>query len=58
MPDYKALYFHIFGAVADAVEAMDAEDFARAKALLVAAQLDAEEAYLAAGEEALPQEIK
>ena len=46
MPDYKKLYFRLFGALADAVEAMEASDFAAARELLIRAQQEAEEEYI------------
>ena len=48
MPDYKKLYFRLFGALADAVEAMDASDFTAARELLIRAQQEAEEEYISA----------
>ena len=49
MPDYKALYFKLFAAMADAVEDMERENYGNAKRRLIRAQQEAEEAYL--GEE-------
>lgn len=46
MVDYKALYFHLFGVMADAVEALEAGNSGKAKALLVAAMQEAEETYI------------
>lgn len=50
MPDYKRMYHLLFNAITDALEAMEqnSPDFARR--LLIRAQQDAEELYLAAGE--------
>ena len=47
MISYKTLYFTLFNAITDALEA---SDFETAKALLQQAQIDAEEAYISAGE--------
>lgn len=46
MPDYETLYFRLFAATVDAVEAMDDRDLIRAKEILMTAQLSAEDAYL------------
>ncbi len=43
MPNYKQLYFRLFGAAADAVEAIDSCNYGQAKELLIAAQQAAEE---------------
>lgn len=48
MPDFKKLYFQLFGALADAVEAMEASDFAASKEILIRAQQEAEEEYISA----------
>ena len=50
MQDYQKLYTLLFNACTDAVEAMDRLDFGTAKALLIAAQQQAEEQYIAAEE--------
>lgn len=50
MPDYERLYFRLFAAAADAVEALERQDFGTAKEILVRAQQEAEERYLAAEE--------
>ena len=46
MPNYKALYFQLFAAIADAVEDLEQENYGIAKQRLVCAQQEAEEAYL------------
>ena len=61
MPDYKELYYTLFGKVADAVEQLDGAlpdegtpdllGIYRARAILIVAMQDAEEAFLKAGEE-------
>jgi len=50
MPDYKDLYFRLFAAMADAVEALEQRKNETAKEILIAAQQAAEEAYLCAEE--------
>ena len=59
MPDFRAMYFRLAARVADAVEALaaarlggDDDGLDRALEYLVAAQLEGEEAYAAAGEPA------
>lgn len=61
MPDYKELYYTLFGKVADAVEQLDGAlpdegtpdllGIYRARAILIVAMQDAEEAFLKDGEE-------
>lgn len=46
MPDYKALYFKLFAAMADAVEDLENENYGDAKQRLIRAQQEAEEQYL------------
>ena len=46
MPDYKALYFKLFAAMADAVEQLEQENYGAAKQRLISAQQEAEEEYL------------
>lgn len=48
MINYKELYFKLFSAAADAVEAIEAMNFGQAKEILIAAQQNAEEAHLSA----------
>lgn len=48
MPDYKALYFKLFAAMADAVEDLEQENYGTAKQRLILAQREAEELYLSA----------
>ena len=48
MINYKELYFKLFSAAADAVEAIEAMNFGQAKEILIAAQQTAEEAHLGA----------
>ena len=51
MIPYKKMYFHLFNGISDALEALDAGDAARARALLILAQQEGEELYVSAGEE-------
>lgn len=46
MPDYKALYFKLFAAMADAVEDLEQGQPFQAKERLIHAQQEAEEEYL------------
>ena len=46
MPDYKELYFHLFGVLADAVEALEDGKTETAKEMLILAQQQAEDVYL------------
>ena len=43
MPDYKELYFLLFAASADAVDAMEQLNFGQAKDILIRVQQKAEE---------------
>ena len=46
MPDFEKLYFRLFSAMADAVEAIEEEEYETAKEILIATQQEAEEAYI------------
>lgn len=46
MPDYETLYFQLFAAMADAVEAIEAQNYGAAKEILIRAQQNVEEQYL------------
>lgn len=46
MPDYKALYFKLFAALADAVEDLENGQPYLAKQRLIRAQQEAEDAYI------------
>ena len=46
MVDYKALYFYLFGVMADAVEILDTGNVWSAKELLLTAMQEAEERYI------------
>ena len=49
MPDFKELYFRLFAASADAVDAIEHMDIGKAREILIFAQQQCEEAYI--GEE-------
>ena len=51
MVHYKTLYFKLFNAITDALEAMEEENFGQAKQILRQAQIDAEELYLEQAEQ-------
>jgi hypothetical protein len=46
MPDYQQLYFQLFAAAADAVEAIEKANYGQAKEVLISAQQKAEEQCL------------
>lgn len=46
MPDFERLYFKLFAALADAVEAMEHDEIGEAKKILIRAQQQAEEEYI------------
>lgn len=46
MPDYKALYFKLFSAMADAVEDLEDHNYNAAWERLIRAQREAEEEHL------------
>ena len=50
MPEYSHLYSALFNAITDALRQIDAQNFGTAKDLLIRAQQEAEEAYIAAEE--------
>lgn len=43
---YKELYFHLFGAVCDAIEEIENNNYGTAKEMLIKAQLECEEKYI------------
>ncbi|MEG1989038.1 MAG: hypothetical protein RR035_07600 [Oscillibacter sp.] len=49
---YRVLYFFLFRRMAEATEAMEQGDFSAARAILIAAQREAEERFLSAEENA------
>ena len=44
--DYKKLYFYLFNAVTDALQAIEQQNYGQASAILMAAQQETEEMYL------------
>ena len=44
--DYKKLYFHLFNAVTDALQAITQQNYGQAAALLISAQQETEEMYM------------
>lgn len=48
MPNYEQLYYQLFAAMANAVEAMEKMNFGQARELLIAAQQKAEEECISA----------
>jgi len=49
--DYKKLYFHLFNAVSDALQAIEQQNYGQASAILIAAQQETEEMYMDEEEE-------
>lgn len=56
MPDYEKLYTGLFNAMTGAIACIDRMDFGAARAILVRAQINAEEVYISAGEESTSRE--
>ena len=52
MPDYEKLYFTLFNCLTDAIEELGKQNYESAIAILQAAQQQAEELYISAGEAA------
>ena len=50
MPDYASLYRFLFNAITDALRQLDARTTEDARDILIPAQVEAEERYLAEGE--------
>lgn len=50
MPPYKEMYFHLFNAITDALEATAKDEYQMARNILVAAQQWGEEQYMESGE--------
>lgn len=44
--DYRKLYFHLFNAVSDALQAIEQQNYGQASAILITAQQETEEMYL------------
>ncbi len=51
MPNYEKMYYRLFNAATNAVEALAENNYGKAKEILIEAQRAAEEAYLNAEEE-------
>lgn len=51
MVDYRDLYFQLFAAMADSVEAIEEREYGRAREKLIEAMRNAEEAVLAETEQ-------
>lgn len=49
MPNYGQLYFQLFSAISDALDAMEASNYDQAKTILIWAQQRGEEQYIDAG---------
>ena len=48
MVDYQKMYYRLFNAITDALEAMSRGELAQASSLLMQAQQDTEEEYISA----------
>lgn len=46
MPDYEKLYFQLFAASADAIEAIERMEIIKARDILITAQQKCEETYI------------
>ena len=44
--DYRKLYFHLFNAATDALQAIEQQNYGQASAILIIAQQETEEMYL------------
>ena len=53
MPPYKKMYFFLFNAITDALEALRIQDYEQAKEILINAQQRGEDLYIEAGEKSL-----
>ena len=49
--DYKKLYFHLFNAVTDTLQAIEQQNYGQASAILISAQQETEEMYMDEEEE-------
>ena len=49
--DYKRLYFHLFNAATNAIEAIEKQNYGQASAILITAQQETEEMYMDANDE-------
>ena len=50
MTDYKALYFMLFGRLADAIELLEQTNYGQARDLLIKLLQDAEEVYISSND--------
>ena len=50
MDEYKAMYYHLFNAVTDALERLEAGELEETKEILYRAQCECEEMYISAPE--------
>ena len=50
MPDFEAIYYKLFARTEDALAAIEQQNYGKAKEILIAAQQEAEESYLAEDE--------
>ena len=50
--NYQALYYKLFNAFTDILEALEAQNYGQAKALLIAAQQESEQLYIDAEKDA------
>ena len=48
MPDFEAMYYKLFAQTENALVALEQQNYGTAKQILIAAQQEAEERYLAA----------
>ena len=51
MDEYKAMYYHLFNAVTDALERLEAGELEETKEILYRAQCECEEMYISAPEQ-------
>ena len=50
MPNYKELYYHLFGTLANVLEQLDQQNYGQARQLLIQAMQNAEETFLTQSE--------
>ena len=50
----ESLYFHLFNAITDAIEALDRQNYGLARDTLVTAQQQTEDRYMSQGEDSTP----
>ena len=54
MPDYKQMYFSLFAAMCNAIDAIEKANYGEAKEIIVQAQQKTEDVYVGAGQEKQP----